>query len=291
MEHWWKEQTIYLIVAVILMVFTAILFVYTSYQKEKKKQSKYLDVIYPVNETISKERKERSKRKRLKLGVKINNYLEKKGINQKFTSWYVRAGKRNKTSKDFFFDCIKFLMLSVAAFFAMYYALGNILIAFVMAVLILSLPPLTLYSKIKKRESSFRNDFPYFLQTIAFVLKNGTNFSQAFFEVTQKQEDTVLKEVMLDVLTIQNVNAGDYKLAFKSMSEKIKIEEVSEFVNIVLDNLEKGVSVADVFMNQAQNVSKILNLSIKKKISAVSTKILLPILLLIGAIGILFISL
>ena len=98
------------------------------------------------------------------------------------------------------------------------------------------------------------------------------------------------EEIMLDVLTIQNVNAGDYKLAFQSMNDKMKIEEASEFVNIVIDNLEKGVSVADVFLNQAQNTSKILSLSIKRKISAVSTKILLPILLMVGAIGILFIS-
>ena len=293
MEAWMQEQNILAMVAVVLMVLTPIFFVYKTMKHDKDKKDKYMNVLYPSDE-ISKERHEKDakkKKSKVKLLVKLNDFLEKKGVNKKFESWYLRAGKKGKTSKDFIFDCIKFLIVGVGCFFIMYFLVQNLLIAGLIGIIIIALPPITLYSKIKSRESSFRNDFPYFLQTIAFVLKNGTNFSQAFYEVVNKQEDTVLKEVMLDVLTIQNVNAGDYKLAFQSMIDKVKIEEVSEFVNVVVDNLEKGVSVSDVFLNQARNTSKQLNLSIKKKISAVSTKILLPILLMCGAVGILFISL
>lgn len=292
MEAWMREQNILIMVAVVLMVLTAIFFVYKTMKHEKDKKDKYMNVLYP-SEEVSKERHEKNvkKKNKVKLLTKFNAYLDKKGVNKKFESWYLRAGKKGKTSKDFIFDCMKSLIIGVGCFFIMYFLVQNLLIAGLIGIIIVALPPITLYSKIKGRESSFRNDFPYFLQTIAFVLKNGTNFSQAFYEVVNKQEDTVLKEVMLDVLTIQNVNAGDYKLAFQSMVDKVKIEEVSEFVNVVVDNLEKGVSVSDVFLNQARNTSKQLNLSIKKKISAVSTKILLPILLMCGAVGILFISL
>ena len=293
MEEWLKEQRVLIIIAVCCMVLASILFIYKTMKHETDKKNKYMNVLYPSEEISKevKEKKEKKKKKKLKLIARINDFMEKKGINRKFESLYLRAGKKGKTSKDFIFDCLKFLVLGVGVFFLMYALVQNLLIAGIVGLVVIALPPLSLYSKIKSRESSFRNDFPYFLQTIAFVLKNGTNFSQAFYEVVNKQEDTVLKEVMLDVLTIQNVNAGDYKIAFQSMIDKVKIEEVSEFVNVVVDNLEKGVSVSDVFLNQARNTSKQLELSIKKKISAVSTKILLPILLMCGAIGILFISL
>lgn len=281
-----------MIIAIVLMVMAAIIFVYQTFKYSKKKKDKYMNVLYPKENILKTEveKNKKQKKSRIKLLTKIDNYLEKKGINAKFESYYLRAGKQGKTSKDFILDMLKFLLLGVALLFVMYFITQNWFIAGIVGLIIIIMPIIALYSKIKSRETEFRNNFPYFLQTIAFVLKNGTNFSQAFYEVTNKQEDGVLKEIMLDVLTIQNVNAGDYKLAFQSMNDKMKIEEASEFVNIVIDNLEKGVSVADVFLNQAQNTSKILSLSIKRKISAVSTKILLPILLMVGAIGILFIS-
>lgn len=292
MQDWYREHNIFLIVAIILMVAFTVLYVQGILRAEYKKKTKYNKVLYPEEyEKFSEVEDKAKKNKKTKIGNRINAYLEKKGINSKIKSLYTRAGKTNKTTKDLAFDMIKYLILGVGVFFGLYYAIANYLIAGMVGLFIIAFPALNLYSKIKSREQKFRNDFPYFLQTIAFVLKNGTNFSQAFYEVVNKQEDTVLKEVMLDVLTIQNVNAGDYKIAFKSMTDKIKIEEVSEFVNVVIDNLEKGVSIADVFLNQAENTAKILNLSIKKKISAVSTKILLPILLLCAAIGILFINL
>ncbi len=295
MENWYKTQTLYMLIGIVLLVLVGLMYIWNWYKKNKTRYDKYADVVFPelkVEEEVIKLKNGKTKvKKKSKIKEKFNNFLEKKGYAEKFKSYYTRAGIRNKSIKDFFFDNLKFLVLAVAIFFIFYYLLANILIALFIAVLIMVLPAISLYSKIKSREVSFRNDFPYFLQTVAFVLKNGTNFSQAFYEVVEKQEDTVLKEVMQDVLIIQNVNAGDYKVAFKSIVEKIRIDEVAEFVNVVIDNMEKGVSIADTFLNQAHNISKILNLSIKKKIAAVSTKILVPILLMVVAIGVLFINL
>ena len=288
MEKWIREQTLFTIISIVVLTIISVIFIYEVFKISKKKKDKYLNVIYPKNDEIQTKKQKKEKRK---LRTRFSNYLIKKGIDKKIRDLYVRAGKYDKTGYDFIFDCIKYFILGVILLLALGFAIGNILIAFIVALFIMVYPPLALFSKIKSREASFRNDFPYFLQTVAFVLKNGTNFQQAFFEVTEKQEDTVLKEIMQDVIKVQNINAGDYVIAFQSMTEKMKIEEVSEFVNIVLDNLEKGVSVSETFLNQAQNTSKILNLSIKKKIKSVSTKILFPILVLGGAIALLFISL
>lgn len=292
MERWYKENIALMIIAISLAVLFTFLYVYAILSKEKKEKNKYINVLYPkseMNTFVNNKGVKKIKKDNKKLSQRISNYFKKKGITDKVSSLCVRAGLK-KTLKDLVLDGVIFLILALAVFFALWFLINNPIIGGIIALFLVFFPYLNLYSKIRSREKEFRNNFPYFLQTVAFVLKNGTNFSQAFYEVTNKQRDGVLKEVMLNVLTIQNINAGDYKLAFKSIVTQVKIEEASEFVNVVLDNLEKGVSISDVFLAQAEGVNKKLELNRKRKISSASTKILLPILLLVGAIGIMFLQ-
>ncbi len=294
MDNWYREQTLYLIIGIICMVFFAFFFVYKVITSESKNKKKYLDVLYPTNDIKESDFKYDKKgeikvKKKSKVKKKLDDVLNNSKIALKIQDLYYRAGK-SASFKDLILDGIKYLFLGVGIFFILKYAIGNLLISGLIAVVIVAMPYISLISKIQAREKEFRNTFPYFLQTVAFVLKNGTNFSNAFHEVTHKQENGVLKEIMLEVLEIRNINAGDDTIAFKHITKKMKVLEAAEFVNSVMDNLSKGTSVADVFLNQAENTSKILELNKKKKIAAASTKILVPILVLIVSIAVLFLQ-
>lgn len=294
MEQWNKTQLLYLILGIATLIVVAILYAWKTISDEIKLKDKYLKVVFPNDKYLEEEFKidKKGKKKvvkKSKLKIKLNNFFTKSKIADKVFELYVRAGK-NGNFRDLVFECFKYLLISVATFFIFYAALENALIAIFVALLILGMPFISLISKIQTREKQFRNAFPYFLQTVAFVLKNGTNFTSAFYEVVQKQEEGVLKEIMLEVLEIRNINAGDDKKAFSHIAYKMKIEEASEFVNVVSDNIAKGTSIADTFLQQAENTSRILNLNKKKKISAASTKILLPILVMCASMAILFLQ-
>ena len=286
MENWKFEQVMYIIIAVFVLIGVTIAFLTVILKKQKARDGKFSNVLFPKTQVnVEKEEKNSTS-----LSKKIDKILKDKHIDEKITSAYLRAGMKDKTSKDFILDCLKCLVLGVSIFFLLYYTINNIFIALLTSVVFAFYEPLNIYSKIKQREKEFMYEFPYFLQTIAFILRNGTNFSQAFSEAAHKQNDGVLKEVMLDVLTIQTVNAGDYKIGFQSIAQKIKVQEVLEFVNIVVDNIEKGVSVADIFLQQAEGMDRLEELNVKRKIKAASTKILFPILFMCVSLALLLIN-
>lgn len=295
MDEWYKKQSLFLIIGVILLVVVAIIFAWKSIDDEIKTKKKYSDVVFPKNVvdeteyTTNKKGEKVKKKKNSKFKEDLNRLFNDSSVAKKVSDFYVRAGK-DGNFKNLVLDGIKFLLFGVALFFVFYYLLKNALIAGMVGILVIIMPYVALYSKVQAREKQFRNTFPYFLQTVAFVLKNGTNFSSAFYEVVHKQEEGVLKEIMLEVLEIRNINSGDDKVAFKHITEKMKIEEASDFVNVVIDNLTKGTSIADVFLQQAHSTTKILDLNKKKKISSASTKILLPILVMVMSIAILFLQ-
>ena len=294
MTEWYKTQTLYLIIGIVCLVLFAIIFAWKTISDDIKQKSKYTDVVFPKSETDEKEfittKSGKVKEvKKSKLSKKLNTFFVESKPAVKVSELYYRAGK-DGSFKNLVFDGIKYLVIGVGVFFLFYYLLKNALIAGFIGILIVAMPYISLISKIQSREKDFRNTFPYFLQTVAFVLKNGTNFSSAFYEVVHKQEDGVLKEIMLEVLEIRNINSGNDKVAFKHITKKMKTQEASEFVNVVIDNLTKGTSIADTFLQQAHNTTKILNLNKKKKISSASTKILLPILVMVMSIAILFLQ-
>lgn len=294
MNDWKSNQTLFLILGVVCLIVVAFLFAFKTISDEIKLKNKYLDVVFPKTDLDESEFKidkkgNKKKVKKSKLKVRLNKFFVESKTAKKVSELYYRAGK-NGDFKNLVFDGFKYLILGIAIFFLFYYAIQNAFIAGFIAILIVAMPYITLISKIQAREKEFRNAFPYFLQTVAFVLKNGTNFSSAFYEVVHKQEEGVLKEIMLEVLEIRNINAGNDKVAFAHIVDKMKIEEASEFVNVVSDNLTKGTSIADTFLQQAENTTKILNLNKKRKISSASTKILLPILVMCMALAVLFLQ-
>ena len=216
------------------------------------------------------------------------NFLSGKGLDKKVKSLYTQAGYYDKTLEDLITDSLKYIFIGFGVALVMYFFLRNIWVSVILGLLFIAFPLNNLFGDIQDRRNAFRRDFPYFLQTLSFVLSNGSNMSIAFYEVVNKQNDGVLKEVMKDVITTQKVNGGDFSKAFSSILNKIVMDETKEFVELVQNNMEKGVSVAETFSSQSEIITRFIKNKKTRKIKAVSTKILVPILVIIVAIALFF---
>lgn len=302
MDSYKQNFMIALIIAIVVLIIVGLLFILHIVNKTSNKT--YKNVIFPTykasnekrntlavtgNVKGQKNKKDKNKKYgKFSLKKKFLAFLSKKGLDKKFKSWYVQGGHYDKTIEDFVDLEFKALLLGVIVGVALKLAFGNIWVALGLGVIFIFLPPIDMLGNIQDRRNAFRRDFPYFLQTLSFVLSNGSNMSVAFYEVTNKQSDGVLKEVMLDVISTQKVNGGDFTTAFASIIDKVNIDETREFVEIVQNNLEKGVSVAETFSSQSDTITRFVKNKKIKKIKNVSNKILIPILIVIVAIGIFF---
>ncbi len=285
---------IVMVICIALFVVITVLFVVKTLKNASNKKHK--DILFPKYDITETEKAiiygdEKKKKTKGKFSLKktISNFFVKKGWDTKIKSWYVQAGHYDKTVEDLASDTVKHLFIAILISLVIYFFAGNIWITLLLGIFAFSFPYLNLYGDIQDRRNAFRRDFPYFLQTLSFVLNNGSNMSVAFLEVVKKQNEGVLKDVMYDVVTTQRVNGGDFTQAFSSIIDKIKIDETREFVEIVQNNLEKGVSIAETFTSQSETISRFIKNKKTKKIKSISTKILIPILVIIVAIALLFI--
>lgn len=282
---------IVLITVLILITLFFILFVVL-----KNSQSRYSKILNPTSITtktprqdLDKEKKKKYKKEKINLKDKIVNSFKKKGIVEKVNKLYVQAGYKNKSFEDLMMAEIKVtaLGLIIGLFFSL--LLGNFLFLLITPVFVV-LPTVNLISERNERRNAFSKDFPYFLQTLAFVLKNGANLSNAFEQVVEKQQDSVLKQVMYDVITAEKLDGGNFKRAFSTIQTQVDTDETREFINIVEDQLDKGASISDVFQTQSDIMQERFSIKQAKLISSAGTKVLFPILLLMVAIGIFFIN-
>lgn len=291
-KYLFRDQISVAICITILIIITLFFIVGTLKNISTKR---YRDVIFPTYKPSKKESKalfgdskEKKKVNRYSLNKSFTNFLCSKGLDKKVKSLYTQAGYYDKTLEDLIATAVKFIFVGFAVALIMYFFLRNIWVSMILGLLFIAFPFINLFGDIQDRRNAFRREFPYFLQTLSFVLSNGSNMSVAFYEVVNKQNDGVLKEVMKDVITTQKVNGGDFTKAFSSILTKISMDETKEFVELVQNNMEKGVSVAETFSAQSEIISRFIKNKKTKKIKAVSTKILIPILIIIVGLVLLF---
>lgn len=292
-EDTFRSNIILIIIAVILMVLATVFYLLMIIPSQTKIYDKVLNPTHDSKEPPRKDLKNKTKKaKKVKRSFKekIALLLEKKGIATKLKKMYIQAGHKEKNAEDFVISTIKFFMLGLALGITLLLAFNNFYIPIVVILIFTFIPFIDLKSSVSERKKAFLKEFPYFLQTLSFVLKNGANIAIAFEEVTNKQNDGVLKSVMKDVLTLVKVESGNYGKAFAIIPEQIDTEETKEFVNIVEDQLQKGTSISEVFQKQSDIMNERFQVKQAKLIASSSTRIFVPILIIMFSIALLFIS-
>lgn len=251
-------------------------------------KSKWKNVINPTYEDENMNVKSAfsiDEKKKNIIAKKLEKIAKEKKLDEKIERMYNQAGMSGKKIDDFIFSNAKFVVFAVLSTIVTFFAFQNIIISLVTFIAISPLHLLEIFSNISERKQDFKNEFPFFLKTLSFVLENGSSLAMAFRDVTEKTKDGVLKEVMLNVLEVQKINGGDFISAFKIINEKVKSEEAEDFVEAVQNSYEKGVPIAKTFGSQSEYMSRFINNNKMKKVNNLDNKMMIPLIMIFGAVA------
>ena len=281
------DMTLAEIVFVILMGMLAIVAIAVIYSN--RPSTKWKNVINPTyeDENKNKEPLQQESKKNTAIKKSIDKIAKKKNWDKKISKLYMQAGKENKKFEDFVVANAKFVLFGVGLGLLTYLAFQNILISIIAFIVVAPLHFIDIFGAIGDRKKEFRNQFPFFLKTLSFVLENGSSLAIGFREVVNRTKPGVLKECMTRVLEIQKINGGDFISAFSIIPEMVKCDEAEEFVEAVQNSYEKGVPVAETFGSQSDYMSRFIENVKMKKVNNLDNKMMIPLLLIFGAVALL----
>lgn len=140
----------------------------------------------------------------------------------------------------------------------------------------------------KKRSKEIRYDFPEFLTKLVLLINAGLTFDRAWKVILegaeeQKNDSYLIKEF---TKTYKDMSSNIPKSkCLNDLSKRCKIQEVSKFTSIVLQNLNKGsdnmVMMLQQLSDECWNERKQMA---KQKGEEASTKLLFPMMLMLGAV-------
>lgn len=218
----------------------------------------------------------------------VSQVIEK--VTDKATWFFTQAGMPGYKLSTLVRNTFLFILLGVMTGFIMFYLMKNMLIAFSAGLAISLVPIIEMADKLIVRRKDFKRDFPFFLQTLGFVLKNGANMNTAMIDVTDKMPDAPLKEIMKEVIINQKINGGDFIKAFNVLPRRMDIPEVKGFIDIIQNNFEKGINVADTLSEQGQFLNMLAANRKEKKVNSAENKIILPLLMALAGIALLIVD-
>jgi Flp pilus assembly protein TadB len=275
----------FLIIAIFLLVALSV-FIVAVVIAYKKPTDKYKNIINPNYESRQNVAGPTSEKGEI-VRKEINRSERKAAFAKKIELWYVRAGKPGKGIDYFTSQNLKFVVIGILGGVVIFVFFKNIGISLLVAAALSCLHLIDIAADVSERKKEFLNEFPFFLKTLSFVLDNGSNMATAFKEVTDKTRNGVLKEVMVDVMEAEKVNGGDFVAAFHVIPEKINCDDTKDFVEIVQNNYDKGVPIAQTFSSQSDDMDRFLQSKKNKKVKNLDNKMMLPLIFIFAAVALL----
>lgn len=277
----WQILTVFCIIFAII----SILLIVTIITNRPKQAWK--TIIFPVREAVNDSEANQFVTKsklRRKVKKQLDDVAKKSKFDVKIADLYTQAGMSGKTYEDFVWNNLKFVAIGILLGVAIFILFGNALIALIFGLLFCFLHIIEIYGNISDRKKEFLNDFPFFLKTLSFILANGSNMNTAFKRVVENTKQGVLKQVMTEVMEIEKINGGNFAEAFSILPKRINSDETREFANIIQNNFEKGIPIAQTLSNQSETLSKFLSDKQMKKVKNIDNKMLIPLICIFGAV-------
>jgi len=153
-----------------------------------------------------------------------------------------------------------FMLLNLIVTFAAYY-----------------IPDQLLNIKIKKRKWEIHQEIPSVLLSIAVTTDAGLNLLQALDEVCAVKQGAFPQELQK---TLQQISIGiPQKEAFENLADRIMIDEVTIFVSVLTQTLEKGAAGMTLVLREQANQAWMKRRGIAKELAGkASIKLFLPMI-------------
>lgn len=264
-----------------------ILIIFVFYGKAKKKG--YLNLIKDVSKD------EYGLKDFIPVGIAFNDMLGDKLSNQYNKSAYEKIiriygveAKENYRIYAGYKTSLGLVFTAVIYFFQV--ANGNLSWAITIAGLIIGIVifyamDTSLDKKVEERAQSIRYEFPEFLSKLALLINAGLSFGDAWQKVLESSnKNTVLYAEFSK--TYKEIEANiPIEISLKNLSRRCKVNEISKFSTIVIQNVKKGTSDITYMLESLSNEcwSERKGLA-KKKGEEASTKLLFPMMLMLIAV-------
>jgi tight adherence protein C len=143
------------------------------------------------------------------------------------------------------------------------------------------MPKMHAVSMRNKRQLSVRVDLPFFIDLLALATEAGLDFQGAIQRIVEKSRgESVLANELNNVL--RDITLGSSRAqALKGLSHRMDMNEVSSFVNVVVDADSTGASIARVLKDQSAQMRLERFANAEKEGAKASQKILIPLMVFI----------
>lgn len=139
----------------------------------------------------------------------------------------------------------------------------------------------SLDSKIEKRRTEIRMEFPEFVNKLTLLVNAGMTISKAWEKITadNKKEGPLYDELMR---ASAEINAGKPEaVAYEDFGKRCKIKEIMKFVSVIVLNLKKGgAEVVPTLRVQGNECWEMRKAEAKKLGEEASSKIMLPLMMM-----------
>jgi tight adherence protein C len=133
-----------------------------------------------------------------------------------------------------------------------------------------------------RRVSSVRLDLPFFIDLLALATEAGLDFSGAIQRIVEKSRggNSVLAEEFEIVL--RDITLGSSRAqALRGLANRLDMQEISSFVNVVIDADATGASISKVLKDQSAQMRLERFVRAEKEGAKASQKILIPLMFFI----------
>lgn len=150
-------------------------------------------------------------------------------------------------------------------------------------------PSLWLKAKISERRQAIEGAFPNALDLIQIAVEAGLGFDQALMRVSSEIR-SVAPELADEIISAENeIQAGrDRERALMRMARRTGVDEVSSFVNVVLQSARFGTPMSEALSTYAEEMRTTRELKAQEKanklpvqMSAVMASLMLPAILML----------
>ncbi len=133
-----------------------------------------------------------------------------------------------------------------------------------------------------QRQVSVLADLPFFIDLLALSTEAGLDFQGAIQRITEKARGSgsVLAEELENVL--RDISLGSSRAdALRGLSRRLDINEISSFVNVVVDADSTGASIGKVLKDQSEQIRLERFVRAEKAGARASQAILIPLMIFI----------
>ena len=148
------------------------------------------------------------------------------------------------------------------------------IIAFVVFIALFFVPAEKITDKEKEREAEIMLELPVFIEQCYLCIEAGQTLREALEYVAAKTGGIVGKNFQDAFLRARYT--GRWETEVTEMASVLKVSALEDFINDVLIASEKGVSIHETLRKEVGIINMLKRANDKERISAVSSKILLP---------------